>query len=80
MPECHDRVAALQLTNPGANIMCPANLRDFRHRYELGLTYIAMDREKDAAAAFRGALKCPDGWKVDPIRREFMRDWLRDNG
>ena len=51
-----------------------------RHRYELGLTYIAMDREKDAAAAFRGALKCPDGWKVDPIRREFMRDWLRDNG
>lgn len=51
-----------------------------RHRYELGLTYAAMDRESDAAEAFRAALKCPDNWKVDPLRREFMRDWLRSNG
>lgn len=50
-----------------------------RHRYELGLTYIAADRDKDAAASFRAALKCPDGWKTDPIRRAHMREWLRDN-
>ena len=50
-----------------------------RHRYELGLTYAAMDRDREAAEAFRAALKCPDGWKVDPLRREFMRDWLRSN-
>lgn len=50
-----------------------------RHRYELGLSYIAADRDGEAAAAFRAALKCPDGWKIDPIRRERMRTWLRDN-
>ncbi len=51
-----------------------------RHRYELGLTYIAADRDREAAAAFRAALKCPDGWRIDPRRRERMRTWLRDNG
>lgn len=51
-----------------------------RHRFELGLSYIAADREREAAAAFRAALKCPDGWKIDPIRRQRMRAWLRDNG
>ena len=51
-----------------------------RHRYELGLTYIAADRDREAAAAFRAALKCPDGWRIDPRRRERMREWLRDNG
>ena len=51
-----------------------------RHRFELGLSYIAADRDREAAAAFRAALKCPDGWKIDPIRRPRMRAWLRDNG
>lgn len=51
-----------------------------RHRFELGKTYMAMDRERDAAESFRAAQKCPDGWKIDPRRREFMREWLRDNG
>ncbi len=51
-----------------------------RHRYELGLTYIAADRDKEAAESFRAALECPDGWRIDPRRRERMREWLRDNG
>ena len=50
-----------------------------RHRYELGLTYAAADRDKEATEAFRAAMKCPDGWKIDPIRRERMREWLSDN-
>lgn len=50
-----------------------------RHRYELGLTYAAANRNREAAEAFRAALKCPDGWKIDPIRRERMREWLSDN-
>ncbi|MBE0644430.1 MAG: hypothetical protein IH600_10160 [Bacteroidetes bacterium] len=51
-----------------------------RHRYELGLTYIAADRDKEAAESFRAALKCPDGWRIDPRRRAIMREWLHDNG
>lgn len=51
-----------------------------RHRYELGLTYAAADRDREAAESFRAALKCPDGWRIDPRRRERMREWLRDNG
>jgi Tfp pilus assembly protein PilF len=50
-----------------------------RHRFELGLSYAAADRDKEATEAFRAALKCPDGWKIDPIRRERMREWLSDN-
>ncbi|MCZ7557779.1 MAG: hypothetical protein M5R41_15380 [Bacteroidia bacterium] len=49
-----------------------------RHHFELGLTYIAADRKQDAAAAFRTALKCRDGWKIDPLRRKYMREWLAD--
>jgi hypothetical protein len=49
-----------------------------RHHFELGLTYIAAGRKKDAAAAFSTALKCRDGWKIDHIRRKRMRDWLAD--
>ncbi|MFZ1728871.1 MAG: tetratricopeptide repeat protein [Bacteroidota bacterium] len=50
-----------------------------RHRYELGLTYAAAGRDKEAAEAFRAAFKCPNGWRIDPIRRIRMRDWLSDN-
>ncbi len=50
-----------------------------RHRFELGLTYAAADRDKEAAATFRAALKCPNGWRIDPIRRIRMRDWLSDH-
>jgi tetratricopeptide (TPR) repeat protein len=49
-----------------------------RHHYELGLTHIAAGRDKDAAAAFRTALKCRDGWKIDHLRRKHMREWLAD--
>ncbi len=51
-----------------------------RHHFELGLTYIADDREKEAAAAFRIAQKCPNGWKSDNLRRSIMKKWLRENG
>lgn len=51
-----------------------------RHRFELGLTYAAADREKEAAEAFRSALRCPDGWRIDPRRRARMKEWLSDNG
>lgn len=50
-----------------------------RHRYELGLTYIAMDRDDLAARSFRAALKCPDLLRTDPERRRDMQAWLADN-
>lgn len=50
-----------------------------RHRYELGMSYAAADRDKEAAEAFRSAMKCPNGWRIDPIRRIRMREWLSDN-
>ncbi|MBR9978439.1 MAG: tetratricopeptide repeat protein [Bacteroidetes bacterium] len=50
-----------------------------RHHYELGKTCIAAEKKKEAAQAFRRALQCPDGWKVDPWRRTRMKEWLRDN-
>ncbi len=49
-----------------------------RHHFELGRTYLAADRDKEAAAAFRTALKCKDSWKIDPIRRKRMREWMAD--
>ncbi len=49
-----------------------------RHHYELGRTYIAADREKEAAASFRTALKCQDSWKIDYRRREKMREFLAE--
>ncbi len=51
-----------------------------RHRFELGRSYIAAGREKEAAESYRAALKCPDGWKVDPRRRARMNKWLSENG
>lgn len=51
-----------------------------RHRFELGLSYIAADRDKEAAESFRAALKCPNGWKIDPRRRARMNEWLSENG
>lgn len=51
-----------------------------RHRFELGLTYLSADREKEAGEAFRGAMKCPNGWRTDNTRRAFMKEWLRENG
>jgi tetratricopeptide (TPR) repeat protein len=50
-----------------------------RHRYELGLTYIAMDRDDLAARSFRAALKCPDLLRTDPERRKEMQEWLSEN-
>ena len=47
-----------------------------RHHYELGLTYIAAGREKEAAASFRRALACGNSWKSDPVRRAHMHEWL----
>lgn len=51
-----------------------------RHHFELGLTYIAADREAAAAAAFHTAQKCANGWKSDNLRRKIMKKWLRENG
>jgi len=51
-----------------------------RHRFELGLTYIAMGKEDLAIAEFRRALKCPITLKADTNRKQFMREYIEDNG
>lgn len=50
-----------------------------RHHYELGKTYIAAEKKKEAAQAFRRALQCRDSWNIDPWRRARMKEWLRRN-
>lgn len=62
------------------NVAIQADPKVLRHRYELGLTYIAMDREDLASRSFRAALTCPDLLRTDPNRRREMQAWLEDNG
>ena len=47
-----------------------------RHRYELGLTYIAMDKPEMAVQSYREALKCPIAWSTDPLRKVEMRAYI----
>jgi tetratricopeptide (TPR) repeat protein len=47
-----------------------------RHRYELGQTYIAMDRPDLAVLTYRDALKCPLTWSTDPLRKVEMRAYI----
>lgn len=51
-----------------------------RNRFELGLTYIAMDRDDLAVQEFRRAIKLKSTLKADDKRKEFMRDFIADNG
>ncbi|MBL0174450.1 MAG: tetratricopeptide repeat protein [Ignavibacteria bacterium] len=51
-----------------------------RNHYELGLTYIAMDKPSLAAASFRTALKCPTMWSTDARRKKEMREYIEEQG